>query len=183
MYFDSSYYTLETVLHTPRILHVDLGPNYSHFLHLLFTDFYREIMEEKVDSACVKCPYFLEHCIMTVLKLVSLISQTAETRKGDTSSNSTQDAALRTDKESSAFTPYRDPSKTSIFPAKSEVQGPWAQIPWGAGQASPLVLTPSAMHSGLQSVWLSLRLIRGVPSSLLNGLADRLGAGVIGILR
>lgn len=150
--------------------------------------FYREIIEDKVDAASVKCPYFLEHSIIMILKLVSLISATVSDDNTSKKSNpvpsvsgsQTQGSAFHTDTESSAFTPFRDPPKS-----KNEVQGPWAPIPWGMQgvQASPVVVCPSAMHSGLQSVWLSLRLIRGVPNEVLTSLADRLGAGVIGILR
>jgi hypothetical protein len=48
---------------------------------------------------------------------------------------------------------------------------------------SPGILTPSSMHSGLRFIWLSLRLIRGVPSELLYPISDRLGMGVLAIVR
>ena len=139
-----------------------------------------------MDAASVKCPYFLEHSIIMILKLVSLISATVtddtNNKKNDTIApiSVNQVNTLQTDCESSAFIPFRETQKN-----KNEVQGPWAPIPWGMQgvQATPVVVCPSAKHSGLQSVWLSLRLIRGVPSEVLSSLADRLGAGVIGILR
>lgn len=134
----------------------------------------------------MKCPYFLEHSIIMILKLVSLISATVtddtNSKKNDTiaSISVNQVNTLQTDCESSAFIPFRETQKS-----KNEVQGPWAPIPWGMQgvQATPVVVCPSVKHSGLQSVWLSLRLIRGVPIEVLSSLADRLGAGVISILR
>ena len=38
-------------------------------------------------------------------------------------------------------------------------------------------------HAGLHDVWLSLRLMRGVPSENISNLADRLGAGIHAIIR
>lgn len=134
----------------------------------------------------MKCPYFLEHSIIMILKLVSLISATVtddnNSKKSDPISTLSVNHAdtFQTDRGSSAFKPFREAQGN-----QNEVQGPWAPISWGMQivQASPVVVCPSAKHSGLQSIWLSLRLIRGVPSEVLTSLADRLGAGVIGILR
>ena len=59
----------------------------------------------------------------------------------------------------------------------------WAQLPWGTVNVPSTVFTPSSIDSGLQSVWLTLRFIRGVPSEVLYTISDRLGAGVISIFR
>jgi len=39
------------------------------------------------------------------------------------------------------------------------------------------------VDAGLNDVWLSLRLMRGVPSENISNLADRLGAGIHAIIR
>ena len=139
------------------------------------------MVEEKVDTAHVKCPYFLEHCIMMILKLVSLISPSVSDRERDKDKH-INSMSISTASDNQCKSDKMQSSKGGIH-ATSEVQGPWGSIPWGTGLSSPVAVTPSAVHSGLESVWLSLRLIRGIPSEILNPLSDRIGAGILGILR
>lgn len=144
------------------------------------------MVEEKVDTAHVKCPYFLEHCIMMILKLVSLIAPSSSDREREREKEkyiNSLSVSIGSDIQNKSDKMQYTSSSNGGIRTASEVQGPWGSIPWGTGLASPVAMTPSAAHSGLQSVWLSLRLIRGLPSEILNPLSDRIGAGILGILR
>lgn len=44
-------------------------------------------------------------------------------------------------------------------------------------------LSPTSTNSGLSFVWLSLRLLRGIPSEIFSNISDRFAAGILSLLR
>ena len=165
----------------------------------------------------MKCPYFLEHCITTVLSSFYQISQINDVKQNkiENKSNSSHDNSsnnsnnnnnnnnnnnisdiLRNNKGKSAFSSFIDikyknvssnPHHQSYNKVQTQTQtqtqsNSWSQVPWGSVNVPSAVLTPSSSECGLQSLWLTLRLIRGVPSEVLHAMSDRLGAGVLSIL-
>ena len=123
---------------------------------------------------------------MMILKLVSLIAPSSSDREREKEKEkyiNSLSVSIGSDMQNKSDKVQYPCSSIGGIRTASEVQGPWGSIPWGTGLTSPVAMTPSAVHSGLQSVWLSLRLIRGLPSEILSPLSDRIGAGILGILR
>ena len=162
----------------------------------LSTAFYKEIIEEKVDIATIKCPYLLERCILMVLNSVSHIKKCEKLKNSKNMKNFNLSEnngdrivpnTLKIDKEQGAFSSYKELKQQNSYHSnnnKNQTQSnSWAQITWGSVNVPSTVSTPSSIDSGLQSVWLTLRFIRGVPNEVLSTMSDRLGAGVISILR
>ena len=90
-------------------------------------EFFRDVLEEGVDKLAATCPYFLERCVVCILRAT-------------------------------------------------------AQMDGSSGAALLKGASPAAQSSSSQSVWLSLRLLRGVPGEVLVAIAGRIGAGVAGLL-
>ena len=85
--------------------------------------------------------------------------------------------ALKIDKEQGAFSSFKELKQQNSYNLnsyKNQTQSnSWAQITWGSVNVPSTVSTPSSIDSGLQSVWLTLRLIRGVPNEVLSTISDR----------
>jgi hypothetical protein len=116
----------------------------SQFVWPLVHVFMRSILEDKVDILCISNPYFIERCIVTIIRATSTLGDMKMTLPIINNENGT---------------------KHSILLNKS------------------LILTPSSSQSGLRSVWLSLRLMRGIPSEVLSNISNRLGAGMLSLLK
>ena len=53
----------------------------------------------------------------------------------------------------------------------------------GSDDVVPINVSPLQVFSGLESVWLSLRLMRGLPSDVIVCESDKLGAGMAAVIR
>jgi len=130
--------------------------------------FLRGIVEDHVEAAVARCPYLLERCVVTVLR--AAVALAPKTAPGPAAPPGAALAPHGT--HAGAFRSLAAPAPP---PAVSWTAGltPPATGASGGGRGNP---------HGLSSVWLSLRLLRGVPSDAWPALADRVALGVHALL-
>ena len=128
--------------------------------------FLRGLVEDHVEAAVARCPYLLERCVVTVLRAAVALAP----------KNGPVPPAALVPHGSHAPAPVAS-AATAAF---RSLAAPPPSVSWTAGLTPP---GAGARHHGLPSVWVSLRLLRGVPSDALAPLAGRVALGVQALLQ
>jgi hypothetical protein len=108
----------------------------------LVLGFLKLVLEENVDLAAARCPYFLERCLGTVVR-----------------------------------------ASIQVVDFAGEVGAPGKATPLTSMLLRSAAAQTASRQASFDMVWRALRMMRGVPSEVVANLSDRLGAGVLQLIR
>lgn len=121
----------------------------------------KDILEDTVERACTLYPFFVERCVMFILRSAcELISTDAR--------HAAYAAQVALDNDATGLTGLTGLTTRSLG---------------GPPSPSAKLRSLSALKSDLQYVWLSMRFLRMLPVEVVNHVSDRMGAALWSFIR